>query len=410
MKILMLGWEFPPQVSGGLGTACQGLVRSLTKSGVEILFVLPREPGSLSGGAGSIPGCERVVLFRDARPAPQGPGLLWSVGPRSAAARSLRVLEIESHLRPYASDPSGRSALYGPDLFAEVDRYARTVAELARFEEFDLVHAHDWMTFPAGLCAQAVSRRPLVCHVHSCEFDRSTGNGDPRIRAIEQAGFDGASRIVSVSRHTARILRARYRIAGAVDVVHNGVEPPAGRPRARREPLVLFVGRLCAQKGPHAFLEAASVVSRAEPRARFALCGNGELREELVARTRSLGLSDRVRFAGFLDREQLARMYARASVLAMPSVSEPFGLAALEALAHGVPAIVSRQSGAGEVLQSCLRVDYWNVEELARRILDILHRPALRARLATAGRAEARRMSWEASSAGLLRVYRELAA
>ena len=151
-------------------------------------------------------------------------------------------------------------------------------------------------------------------------------------------------------------------------------------------------------------------MAREEPQARFALCGSGDLREELLARSEQLGLSDRVELAGFLSGEQLARMYERASVLAMPSVSEPFGLAALEALAHGVPAIVSRQSGAGEVLQSCLRVDYWNVEELAGRVLDLLRRPALRARIAAAGRAEAARMSWEVASAELLRLYRKLAA
>lgn len=447
----MLGWEFPPDVSGGLGTACRGLAHGLSRRDVDVLFVVPREPGGAADEPGSAePGAARVVscdrLSAELGPRaqarePQGREsedelVLRSAGARGEAYRSgdrlppnrLELLPVASPLRPYLSErayaeqrarspeagPSGFAGGYGATLGDEVARYADVVGELARRERFDLIHAHDWMTFPAGVRARALAGRPLVCHVHACEYDRNGDAPDARIVQIERQGLGRADRIAAVSRYTAGVLRERYHVDPArLRVVHNGVERPepleAPSPAAG-SPLVLFVGRLTAQKGPDRFLAAAERVARAAPEARFLMCGDGELREATIAHAARLGLADRVAFPGFLGGADLERAYRSASVLVVPSVSEPFGLVGLEALARDLPVIVPRRCGVAEVARGCLKVDSADVDDLADKILSVLRRPALRRQLVEDGRRDVRRLGWDESAATLLAVYRELVA
>ncbi|NUN53637.1 MAG: glycosyltransferase family 4 protein, partial [Planctomycetaceae bacterium] len=306
------------------------------------------------------------------------------------------------------------AARYGRDLFSEVSRYAAAVEAIARRGGFDVVHAHDWMTFPAGVLAARASGRPLVVHVHSCEYDRSGEGADGRIVSIEQAGLDAAARIVCVSHYTAGVLASRYRVdPSRVRVVHNAVTrselaPAEAREKAIPEPLVLFLGRVTFQKGPDYFLEAARLVVRQEPGVRFVLGGRGDMLPRMIEAAARLGLARHVHFTGFLSGVDVERMYAMADIYVMPSVSEPFGIAPLEAMALDVPVIVSRQSGVSEVLRNALKVDFWDVRDIANKILALLRYPVLRRALVEEGRAEVAAMRWEMRGRLLHAVYREV--
>ncbi len=396
MRVLVLGWEFPPHISGGLGTACQGLVEGLVSNGADVTVVLPRVHGDEAAGDARIVDCG----------VPESPHREVTLD-----AALLPYLTAEQYTR--LAERTGRSGEFGEDLFAEVGRYARAVP--AHVEgTYDVVHAHDWMTFPAGAATANKLGIPLVLHVHSCEYDRAGDQAHPRILAVEQKGLDAADRVICVSRYTANQLRERYDVdANKVRVVHNAVSdsgsPVVRKPQTRLdEPIVLFMGRVTAQKGPTYFLEAAALVARELPSVKFVLAGGGDMLSAMIERAAELGLARHVHFTGFLRGPEVDRMYDEASVFVMPSVSEPFGIAPLEALSRDVPVIVSRNSGVSEVLANVLKVDFWNVEELAGHILAVLRRPELAQRLAEGGREEVRGLTWERQAAQVLDVFREV--
>ena len=441
MRVLMFGWEFPPVVSGGLGVATEGLVRGLLESGTEVALVLPRHPGGEA-----IPDLEIIEALGRGAPLARRPG-------------ALRLSRIPSLLRPYVgareyaeavgrasradAEAGGRASrgdaeaggrapqeteetgpgrpppLYGADLAAEVVRYAAAAGAIARRERCDVIHAHDWLTFLAGLEARRASGRPLAVHVHATEFDRAGEGGDPFVRGIERLGVTSADRVIAVSAYTAETIHSRYGVpAERLRVVHNAIDPePAGEAGdedpdipPKRGPLVLFAGRVTWQKGPEQFVEAAALVARELPLARFAVAGSGDRLEPTIARARALGVADRFVFTGFLPREDLDRLYRQADVYVMPSVSEPFGITALEALRHGTPVIVSRHAGVSEVVEGVLRVDFGNTRDLASKILSILLFRPLSDTLSRRGQAEAGRLSWKQSAARCLAVYREMLA
>ncbi len=480
MKVLMLGWEFPPHISGGLGTACFGLTRGLAAQGVQLRFVLPRAHGDEDQSSVEVLGCNQVELPSQAIPA-GGPPLAPSAAaptptateeappsrspmatPAGKRSPSTEFVVVDSSLRPYLEEegylrssptaegggtvpvpaaPRGRSGWkrflqglvaghgprsspaprrydfggsYGPGLYEEVARYAEVVAHLAESRDFELVHAHDWMTFPAGIAAARVAGVPLVIHVHALEYDRSGEHGNPRVLALEQLGLDEADRIVCVSHYTAGILKRRYRVrAERIRVVHNALTQ-AEQARAWHgekripEPIVLFLGRVTFQKGPDYFLDAAARVARVFPRVKFVMSGSGDMLPSMIERSARLGIARKVHFTGFLRGAEVERMYAMADLYVMPSVSEPFGISPLEAMAADVPAIVSRQSGVSEVLRNALKVDFWDVQDLADKILALLSRPALRRELVESGREEVRRMRWEVRAEHLKQIYQEL--
>ncbi len=477
VRVLMLGWEFPPHISGGLGTACQGLVRGLVARGVEVTFVVPRAFGDEDGGGAHIVGCNEVPLDEPV-PAPDAPpppapaiAATLAVGgaaapPAPAAPLLLRTIAVDSPLSPYLSEatyaerlrglrpapaepepvpepvavpaatavvapappaaegaprrmevtkrPLAFSGFYGPDLMAEVARYARVVEHLARSLDVDVIHAHDWMTWPAAIAAKAVTGKPLVCHLHASEYDRSGDTPNLGIRDVEQRGLDAADVIVCVSHYTAGILGKHYRVdAARLRVVHNAVtqrEQVEGWhvERTLDAPLVLFLGRVTFQKGPVYFLEAAARVAKVLPKVRFVMSGSGDMLPKMIELTASLGLAKHVRFTGFLQGADVERMYAMADLYVMPSVSEPFGISPLEAMASDVPVIVSRQSGVSEVLKSALKVDFWDVEDLADKMLALLLRPSLREALTSEGREELKTLRWERRAAELEGLYRGL--
>lgn len=381
----MLGWEYPPHVTGGLAVACQGLVRGLTARGVEVCFVAPQAAAARRDDGGA-----RVL------------------GRSGAASAYARPAE-----RPRSHLESGGA--YAGDLFEAVERYAERALELAAHERFELVHAHDWTAWPAGLAVAEAHGVPLVAHVHSLESDRSPRALDPRIVAIERRALCAAARVVCVSAYTAREVERRHGVPRArLEVVHNAVEhsapPPSPREPDPRRPLVLFLGRVTDQKGPETFLEAAARVLAVQPDVRFAVCGTGDRLAGAIERAAELGIARRVRFTGFLERVEVERMYALADVFVLPSVSEPFGIAPLEAVARGVPVIVSRQSGVSEVLSGALKVDAWDVVGLADRILAVLRRPALRRSLALRAARDLERLTWEGRGERLEHLFEEVLA
>jgi glycosyltransferase involved in cell wall biosynthesis len=474
MRVLMLGWEFPPHLSGGLGTACYGLCRGLAASNVQVAFVMPRATGDEEARGVEIVGCNRVPV-RAANGAAATPhaATATAVADRGAPATAtsaaalesmLELLAIDSPLRAYATAASYaeqvagqpglapealaivgalRKALahgstaaiadllaaaapadgsrflafsggYGPDLMDEVARYALVVASLARTRAFDIVHAHDWLTVPAGIAAARLSGKPLVLHVHASEYDRSGENVNTQVRDIEQLGLEAADRVICVSHFTRKIVARRYRVdPRKLRVVHNAVlQSEQARqwraPKTIDDPIVLFLGRVTFQKGPDYFLEAAARVVRAMPRVKFVMSGSGDMLPTMVERAARMGLARNVHFTGFLRGRDVERMYAMASIYVMPSVSEPFGISPLEALALDVPVIVSRQSGVSEILTSALKVDFWNVNEIADKILAVLRHQALARQLREDGRQEVRGLRWEQQGRLVKAVYEEL--
>jgi glycosyltransferase involved in cell wall biosynthesis len=307
------------------------------------------------------------------------------------------------------------SGVYGANLMDEVARYAFAVETIAAGRtDFDVIHAHDWMSFPAGLAAARASGKPLVIHVHACEKDRSGDHPNTRVQEIEQLGLDGADRVMCVSHYTAGQLRRHYKVdEKKLRIVHNALtqKEQVERVKATKKidaPIVLFLGRVTFQKGPDYFLEAASRVVRVRPEVKFVIAGSGDMLSAMIERVASMGLARNVHFTGFLTGEDVERMYAMADVYVMPSVSEPFGIAPLEAMALDTPVILSRQSGVSEVLRSALKVDFWDVADIANKILAVLAYPALTAELREEGREEVRAMRWE-RPAGLVRdAYVEL--
>jgi glycosyltransferase involved in cell wall biosynthesis len=420
----MLGWEFPPFISGGLGTACYGLTRALDRQGIEVLFVLPKMVESTY--------TTHVKLLT-----PTSKILSEMGGYREFKNVAFRT--ISSPLQPYTTPEgyqmqveqalrqkvgggkiSSASQLignvdYSGDMYTEVHRYAAVAVDLARNEQFDVVHAHDWMTYPAGAAVSAMSGKPLIVHVHSTEFDRSGEHVNQTIYDIERMGMHAAAKVVAVSHFTRSIIIERYGVAGEkVEVVHNGVERNTNGRWAlaeagieKNERIVLFLGRITMQKGPEYFLAAAKKVLEVMDDVKFVMVGSGDLMHHAVELAAELGIGQKVLFTGFLRGEDVQKIYRMADLFVMPSVSEPFGIVPLEALEHDVPVIISKQSGVSEVLRHALKVDFWDVNEIANKIVAVLKYPPLGMTLRDYGNFEVRKLSWSDSAAKCARIYEE---
>jgi len=301
-------------------------------------------------------------------------------------------------------------------MYSEVHRYAALAAELARDEQFDIVHAHDWMTYPAGIAVATISGKPLIVHVHSTEFDRSGEHVNQIIYDIERKGMEQADKVITVSYFTRNIIISRYGISGGkVEVVYNGVEQ---NPRAalaetyidKDEKIVLFLGRITMQKGPEYFLAAAKKVLEVMDNVKFVMAGSGDLMHRAIELAAELGIGHKVLFTGFLRGDDVKKIYEMAHLYVMPSVSEPFGIAPLEALGHDVPVIISKQSGVSEVLTHALKVDFWDVNEIANKIVAVLKYPSLGLTLRQHGNFEVRKLRWSDSAAKCAKIYEEMLA
>ena len=418
----MLGWEFPPFISGGLGTACYGLTRAMDQLDIKVTFVLPRMVGS-----------EYATHVKLLSPGSQTSAFKFS------KLKNVTFHTIDSPLQPYSTPDvyqrqieealrqkqkmhggGSASAVFGAiyysgDMNAEVHRYAALAAQLAENEQFDIVHAHDWMTYPAGIVVAAMSGKPLIVHVHSTEFDRSGENVNQMVYDIERRGMHAADKVITVSYFTRNIIISRYGISGEkVEVVHNAVERNGNDNWAltegginKDEKIVLFLGRITMQKGPEYFLAAAKKVLEVMDNVKFVMAGSGDLMHQAVEMAAELGIGHKVLFTGFLSGEDVQRIYKMADLYVMPSVSEPFGIAPLEALDNDVPVIISKQSGVSEVLTHALKVDFWDVDEIANKIIAVLKYPPLEKTLANYGNFEVRKLQWKDSAAKCAKIYEE---
>ena len=417
MRVLMFGWEFPPRMSGGLGTACYGITAALAGLGHRITFVLPQD-----AEAGSAPFLD-LVSASGLRPSGEDRELCLEM-----LSGSLTLLPLPSLLHPYLDPGRYRSlylsqrrkfdnaAIYGPGLIAEVARYGQACGTLARTLAFDVIHAHDWMTIPAALIARRISGRPVILHIHSLEYDRSGESENVQIREIEREGLEKADRIIAVSHRTRRMIVERYAVPPEkISVVYNAVSQREAqqiyRTERERTPsgrkTVLYLGRITFQKGPDYFVEAAARVLRVLPDVTFVMAGAGDMMERMIERVGELGIGDRFHFTGFLHGEEIERIFSLSDLYVMPSVSEPFGISPLEAMSYDVPVILSRQSGVSEILEHALKVDFWDIQEIASKIIAVLTHPVLAGEMAEKAREELRRIRWDAAAERIAAIYDE---
>jgi len=388
----MFGWEFPPYISGGLGTACLGLTQALSRLGVQIIFVLPHIKGEISASH---------VEIRSASSA-LGPG------------KKFTRLYAYPPAAGYHNGEKAFTGEYTADMLREVESYGIAAGIIASQERFHVIHAHDWMTVYAGLAARKASGRPFIYHVHSLEFDRSGDNVNREIFEIERLGLWEADHVISVSNYTKSMIIRRYGLdPQKVTVVHNAVSRKEGMTYARmpknpHEKIVLFLGRITFQKGPDYFVEAAARVIRAMPEVRFVMVGTGDMMPAMVERVASLGLGSHFHFTGFLQGAEVDSMYALSDLYVMPSVSEPFGITPLEAMLYDVPVIISRQSGVSEVVRHALKVDFWDVEELANMMVSALKHPALVRELTEKSQEDLKNIHWDRAAEKVVRLYQDL--
>jgi len=407
---LMLGWEFPPFISGGLGTACHGLTKAMSRRGMHVTFLLPRHKPIRFAGQSLDPGGPLPSGMANVRihPIPSSLCAYGRFGPHPVHPVS-RAIEAE-----LSDEPAAGPSPYGPSLEQEVFRYAQRVMRIAERESFDVIHAHDWMTFPAAIAVATRSGKPLIVQIHSTEFDRTGEHVNQFVYDIERQGMHAATRVITVSNYTRTIVINRYAVPPAkVEVVYNGVDPSAWNRPAPRPPRlpgsdrnVLFVGRITWQKGPEYFLQAAKRVLEKISNVRFIMAGDGDRLHGIVELAAWLGIGHRVRFTHFLRGEEIQKAYRMADLYVMPSVSEPFGIAPLEALLNDVPVLISKQSGLAETFRHALKVDFWDTVEMANKIVAVLRHGPLAEVLLANGQVEARRFRWEDSAAKVDDIYR----
>ncbi|MEE2973449.1 MAG: glycosyltransferase [Planctomycetota bacterium] len=486
IRVLMLGWEFPPFITGGLGTACHGLVKGMDRAGMQTTFVLPKAvPG------GSVQEAPRVTLVSpstelpETRPEFVKPPPTPAGDPRvspSTEAGVARVMEVVREMRtrfknvsfvdlplevrsvyreqesiwsrvieetdiderrietlvragafgdpervddaaalhaamperdPATASMAARAAVdsdYAGDMVGQAHAYAGFCLEVAKRTDFDVIHAHDWLTYPAGLAVSQLTGKPLVVHVHSTEFDRSGEHVNQQLYDIERRGMHGAMKVVAVSQLTKNVCVARYGVPDSkVEVVYNGVEfdPVArGVPMIEnRDKIVLYFGRITMQKGPEFFVQAAKRVLDVMDDVKFVVAGSGDLASQMIEMAADMGIGHKVLFTGFLRGNDIRRVFNLADLYVMPSVSEPFGIAPLEAMSHDVPALISKSSGVSEVLTHALKVDFWDVEEMANKIVAVLRHPPLRKALRDNGLFEVRALTWDGAASRCRQIY-----
>ncbi|MCQ2284161.1 MAG: glycosyltransferase family 4 protein [Bacteroidales bacterium] len=421
MKVLMFGWEFPPHISGGLGTACYGLTKGLAKNDVSVTFVMPKAVGDEDQTYTKVLNASDVAVdtrhtqfFREHQETS-----FIQVNSKLIPYVGLDdyynvVNQIESGLLSMEEHGTMRryifSGGYGPNLMQEVNRYAEVAAEIASHEDFDIIHAHDWLTYRAGIAAKRISGKPLVVHIHATEYDRSgENNRNDIVYGMEREGMSAADAVCAVSDLTRNIVIEKYGIpAEKVFTLHNAVEPndkKVERKKFVKEKIVTFLGRVTFQKGPDYFVETAKRVLDRDPHVRFVLAGDGDMMQHVIQRVAELGISDRFHFTGFLRGADIDKMFGMSDVYVMPSISEPFGISPLEAMRAKVPVVISKQSGVAEVLKHAIKVDFWDIDATADAIYGLLHYPALSKLFAEKGEEEVNNLKWEHVAKKLKGIY-----
>ena len=414
----MFGWEFPPHILGGLGTASYGLTKGLSaQSDMDITFCLPKPWGDEDQSFMKIIGMDCVpIVWKNVD---------WQYVERRIGNRINPQLyyDLRDHIYAdfsyrYTNDLgciefSGR---YPDNLHEEINNYSIVAGVVARQQQFDIIHAHDWLTYPAGIHAKKVSGKPLVIHVHATDFDRSRGNVNPTVYGIEKDGMDNADCIMCVSELTRQTVinhyhqdprkcfamhNAVYPLAPALQAIVDQREPES----ARKEKVVTFLGRITMQKGPEYFVEAAALVLQRTRNIRFCMAGSGDMMSAMIELVAQRGIADRFHFPGFMKGKQVFEAFRDSDVYVMPSVSEPFGISPLEAMQSGVPTIISKQSGCAEILNKCIKVDYWDIYAMADAIYSICTNEALYEYLKDEGKKEVAQITWEKVGTRIRNLY-----
>lgn len=422
MKVLMFGWEFPPHISGGLGTACYGLTKALAQQDVEIIFVVPRAFGDEDNSIMNIVGANTVPIgvkkfnFKD-------------------VVKEISYVELGSNLIPYVSEEEYYSIInnkieadkfvsetdenacltfgggYGGGLMQEVANYAVVAKTLAQMFDFDVIHAHDWLTYPAAIAAKEQSGKPLVVHVHATEFDRSGEFVNQTVYDIERNGMHMADKVITVSNLTKNIVVNRYGVEESkVNTVYNAVEKIDETEKIKfykgfDDKVVTFLGRITFQKGPEYFVEAAYKVLQRVDNVKFVMAGSGDMLEKMIHRAAELGITSKFHFTGFLQGEDVVKMLQISDVYVMPSVSEPFGISPLEAMRSNVPVIISKQSGVSEILKHAIKVDFWDIDAMADAIYGILQYGSLYSMFREESKDEVDKLKWENAALKVKDIY-----
>lgn len=423
MRVLMFGWEFPPHISGGLGTASYGLTKGMaTLEDLEVIFVVPKAWGDEDQtivrliGANKVPVAFKKLYYKGSRTPIEKIEVSSRIVPYTDPEDFWKVIksEISSYNIFVQTDKKGCidfSGRYDSSLMDEINKYAIVASVIAEENEFDIIHAHDWLAYPAGIAAMEVSGKPLVIHVHATDFDRSGGNVNPHVFKMEKEGMDAASKIITVSNLTRDIVINKYKIDPAkIETVYNAVEPVdiiEGEfiEKGFDEKIVTYLGRITLQKGPEYFIEAAYKVLKVMTGVRFVMAGSGDMMERMIRRAAALKITDRFHFTGFLQGRDVFTMLKMSDVYIMPSVSEPFGISPLEAMQSNVPVIISKQSGVAEILTHAVKTDFWDIDAMADAIYGILNYPALAQMFIKKGKEEVITLKWDNSARHVKDIY-----
>jgi len=409
IKVLMFGWEFAPIVAGGLGVVCRSITENLCDQGVLVTYVLPKIPAEIT--------IDKLKIINASK---------TTINPEN-----LKLIKIKSILNPYLSnkdylklkkdlktniDTSNDKEIYGANLFQEVLMFSLKASIIAKENDFDIIHAHDWMTLGAGIKAKQLSNKPFVAHIHATEIERTAGNPDPVIFNLEKKGLEFADRIFAVSERTKRIIVEHYKIdPQKITVVHNSVDSSQplenlniNQNAKKNFQQVLFLARLAPSKGADYLLKAAQKVIQINPNVKFVLVGKGSELDYLVDLSKKLKISNNVTFTGFLQHDQVDLAYKQADLFVLPSIAEPFGITVLEAIRNGTPVLISKQSGASEVIENALKVDFWDIDEMATKILAVLKHKALADELIVNGKSDLDNLTWSKQTKIIINSYQEV--
>ena len=417
MKALMFGWEFPPHILGGLGTASYGLTKGMAmQPDMEITFVMPKVWGDEDQSFLKIIGASNIpVVWRDVQMDYVEKRVSKYLNPQEYFNLRDRIYADFSYMNTNDLGCLEFSGRYPDNLLEEINNYSITAGVVARIYDFDIIHSHDWLTYPAGIHAKNITGKPLVIHVHATDFDRSRGNVNPEVYGIEKNGMDYSDHIICVSNLTRNTVIEKYHQDPAkVTTVHNAVEPlspefEALQPeKSKNDKIVTFLGRITMQKGPEYFVEAAAKVLERSSNIRFVMAGSGDMYEKMVNLVAKKHISDRFHFTGFLRGKAVYDMFKRSDVYIMPSVSEPFGISPLEAMQCGVPSIISKQSGCSEILECAIKTNYWDIDAMADAIHAICTYPGMADYLRVEGKKEVDNITWQSAGLKVRDIYNNL--
>ncbi len=416
MKALMFGWEFPPHILGGLGTASYGLTQGMWQCGdMEITFVIPKPYGDEDRHFANIIGASQVpVAWRDVSRDYVEQRIGSVMSPDLYFALRDHIYADFNYMRTNDLGCIEFSGRYPDNLLEEINNYSIMAGVVARTIDCDIIHSHDWLTYPAGIHAKQVTGKPLVIHVHATDFDRSRGNVNPTVFNIELDGMHNADHIITVSNLTRQTVIEKYGIdPSKVTTVHNAVTPLSPelldiKVNKPKEKIVTFLGRITMQKGPEYFVEAAAKVLKLDKNVRFVMAGSGDMMEKMINLAAERGIADRFHFPGFQKGRQVYETFAASDVYIMPSVSEPFGISPLEAMQMGVPSIISKQSGCAEILSNVIKTDYWDIDAMADAIYSIITYPAMYHQLKEEGLKEVNQITWDKAGQKVINIYKQV--